>query len=152
MSRHSFVAPILTAPLLIDTRRSTVGPGTREDLACVVGGVRHTSALRNIGNMFLLYSGEDGLLRAPSSWMGSCHETFQCYQRRCKMVLAGIKKVPFVVSICATAPFVRCDTGAHARDSSQYIMWRFAGNDDKKNIAFKYVELSVDKVNLEHWL
>ena len=31
-SRHSFVAPILAAPLLIDTRRSTVGPGTREDM------------------------------------------------------------------------------------------------------------------------
>ena len=85
VSRHIVVAPILSAPLLTDTRRSTVGPGTREDLACVVGGVRRTSALRNIGNMFLLYS--------------------------------GMKKVPFVVSICATAPFVRCDTGAHAGDA-----------------------------------
>ena len=95
--------------------------------------------------------------RAPSSWMGSCLETFQCYQRRCEMVLAGMKEpgadpslftiislesvieecavvffipflmamfndepveeVPFVVSICATAPFVRCDTGAHAGDA-----------------------------------
>ena len=32
MSRHSVVAPILAAPLLTDTRRLTVGPGTREDL------------------------------------------------------------------------------------------------------------------------
>ena len=55
--------------------------------------------------------------RAPSSWMGSCLETFQCYQRRCEMVLAGMKEVPFVVSICATAPFVRCDTGAYAGDA-----------------------------------
>ena len=36
--------------------------------------------------------------------------------------------------------------------------WRFAGNDDKKNIVFKGVELSVDEfasptqINLEHWL
>ena len=69
--------------------------------------------------------------------MGSCLETFQCYQRRCEMVLAGMKEpgadpslftiislenepveeVPFVVSFCATAPFVRCDTGAHAGDA-----------------------------------
>ena len=75
MSRHIVVAPILSAPLLTDTRRSTVGPGTREDIACVVVG-----------------------------------------------------------------------------KPSQYIMWHFAGNDDKKNIVFKYVELSVDEVNLEHWL
>ena len=39
MSRHIVVAPILSAPLLTDTRRSTVGPGMREDIACVVGGV-----------------------------------------------------------------------------------------------------------------
>ena len=32
MSRHSVVAPIPAAPLLTDTRRLTVGPGTREDL------------------------------------------------------------------------------------------------------------------------
>ena len=32
MSRHIVVAPILSAPLLTDTRRSTVGPGTREDV------------------------------------------------------------------------------------------------------------------------
>ena len=32
MSRHSVVAPILAAPLLTDTRRLTVGPGTSEDL------------------------------------------------------------------------------------------------------------------------
>ena len=75
MSRHIVVAPILSAPLLTDTRRSTVGPGTREDIACVVGG-----------------------------------------------------------------------------KPLQYIMWHFSGNDDKKNIVFKYVELSVDEVNLEHWL
>ena len=31
MPRHSVVAPILAAPLLTDTRRLTVGPGTRED-------------------------------------------------------------------------------------------------------------------------
>ena len=31
LSRHSFVVPILAAPLSTDTRRSTVGPGTRED-------------------------------------------------------------------------------------------------------------------------
>ena len=42
MSRHIVVAPILSAPLLTDTRRSTVGPGMREDRACVVGGVRRT--------------------------------------------------------------------------------------------------------------
>ena len=40
MSRHIVVAPILSAPLLTVTRRSTVGPGTREDIACV--GVRRT--------------------------------------------------------------------------------------------------------------
>ena len=39
---HSVVAPILAAPLLTGIRRSTVGPGTREDIACVVGGVRRT--------------------------------------------------------------------------------------------------------------
>ena len=32
MSRHIVVAPIPSAPLLTDTRRSTVGPGTREDV------------------------------------------------------------------------------------------------------------------------
>ena len=42
MSRHIVVAPILSAPLLTDTRRSTVGPGMREDIACVVGGVLRT--------------------------------------------------------------------------------------------------------------
>ena len=31
-SRHVVVAPILAAPLLTDTRRSTVGPGTHEDI------------------------------------------------------------------------------------------------------------------------
>ena len=35
MSRHSVVAPILAASLLTDIRRSTVGPGTREDLVTV---------------------------------------------------------------------------------------------------------------------
>ena len=42
MTRHIVVAPIPSAPLLTDTRRSTVGPGMREDIACVVGGVRRT--------------------------------------------------------------------------------------------------------------
>ena len=32
LSRHSVVAPTLAAPLLIDIRRSTVVPGTREDI------------------------------------------------------------------------------------------------------------------------
>ena len=32
MSRHSVVAPLLAASLLTDTRRSTVGSGTREDV------------------------------------------------------------------------------------------------------------------------
>ena len=32
MSRHIVVAPIPSAPLLTDTRRSTVGSGTREDV------------------------------------------------------------------------------------------------------------------------
>ena len=32
MTRHIVVAPIPSAPLLTDTRRSTVGPGTREDV------------------------------------------------------------------------------------------------------------------------
>ena len=32
LSRHNVVAPIPAAPLLTDTRRSTVGPGTREDV------------------------------------------------------------------------------------------------------------------------
>ena len=36
LSRHSVVAPILTAPLLTDTCRSTVGPGTREDIVVTV--------------------------------------------------------------------------------------------------------------------
>ena len=39
MSRHSFVAPILAAPLLIDTRWSTVGPGTLEDFVVAVYSV-----------------------------------------------------------------------------------------------------------------
>ena len=38
-------------------------------------------------------------------------------------------------------------TRVHMQETpSQYIMWRFAGNDDKKNIVFKCVELSVDEV------
>ena len=32
LSRHSVVVPSLAAPLLTDIRRSTVGPGTREDI------------------------------------------------------------------------------------------------------------------------
>ena len=32
-SRHVVVAPFLAAPLLTDVRRSTVGSGTREDIA-----------------------------------------------------------------------------------------------------------------------
>ena len=40
------MAPILAAPLLTGIRRSTVGPGIREDItdrrACVVGGVRRS--------------------------------------------------------------------------------------------------------------
>ena len=39
MSRHSVVAPILAAPLLTDTRRLTVGPGTREDLVAATAPV-----------------------------------------------------------------------------------------------------------------
>ena len=35
LSRHNVVAPFPAAPLLIDTRRSTVGPGTREDFVTV---------------------------------------------------------------------------------------------------------------------
>ena len=63
MSRHIVVAPILLAPLLTDTRRSTVGPGTREDIACVVGGVRRTSALRNIGGAVRCVDLPHGALR-----------------------------------------------------------------------------------------
>ena len=36
LSRHGVVASILTAPLLTDTCRSTVGPGTREDIGVTV--------------------------------------------------------------------------------------------------------------------
>ena len=32
LSRHNVVAPTLAAPLMTDTRRSTVGSGTREDI------------------------------------------------------------------------------------------------------------------------
>ena len=32
LSRHNVVAPTLAAPLLVDTLRSTVKPGTREDI------------------------------------------------------------------------------------------------------------------------
>ena len=30
---------------------------------------------------------------------------------------------------------------------TQYIMWRFAGNDDKESIEFKFDELYVDEVS-----
>ena len=43
MSRHIVVAPIPSAPLLTDTRRSTVGPGTREDVVPNSFGDRSTS-------------------------------------------------------------------------------------------------------------
>ena len=39
MSRHSVVAPILAAPLLTDTRRLTVGSGTREDFVAATAPV-----------------------------------------------------------------------------------------------------------------
>ena len=47
MSRHSVVAPILAAPLLTDTRRLTVGPGTREDHDA--GQVRDLWRTRRVG-------------------------------------------------------------------------------------------------------
>ena len=57
--RHSVVAPILTAPLLTDTCRSTVGPGMREDIvtslgcdriASARGGVHHASSRSGCSN------------------------------------------------------------------------------------------------------
>ena len=39
LSRHSVVAPIPSAPLLIDIRRSTVGLGTREDYGRLISAV-----------------------------------------------------------------------------------------------------------------
>ena len=49
VSRHIVVAPILSAPLLTDTRRLTVGPGTREDHDAVQasGGVHRASSCRD---------------------------------------------------------------------------------------------------------
>ena len=45
ISRHIVVAPFPAAPLLIDTRRSTVGSGTREDVVAMFYEMRALDAL-----------------------------------------------------------------------------------------------------------
>ena len=120
MSRHIVVALIPSAPLLTDTRRSTVGPGTREDVAVLV--VEYIALALAVSAASALVMEHIALapaaIAAPVSVAEHIAPFLQWSQRLC---LLGVHRAPWLTwcpcwrhSRCAPAAKVFAKVEMHA--------------------------------------
>ena len=71
MARHSVVAPVLSAPLLTDECRSTVGSGTREDVVMLLDeNTQFMLGMFSVLDMYVAISGmyDDAAVRHLPRW------------------------------------------------------------------------------------